>query len=359
MGRETESFWTDIKRYEDILARDPGSYCFAPLSELYRKVGLLDDAIATASKGIELHPEYVGGYMAIGRAYFEKGETAQSRNALERVVRVTPDNLLAQKLLSQIYIDAGETALARRALETILSLNHEDLESKVALEALALSAVREYQPDADIFLDAQGKAEAEPEAFGDDEELLEEAEIIEDLDDEVIEESDGETFDDLAFSEEFPELGNPRVEPFDTSAEENDVDVAFDFGDGEDTGEDDVDVDPLSTATIAELYIAQGFMKKALKIYRDLLDADPHNEELRSRLVELKHRIDEDEVRARENSLTATMPFGDILEGTDEHNGEMMVASVSPPPAAHDSVGVLEGWLANIGRIRECRSEKR
>src|SRR5512146_1447483 len=104
MELESSSFWSDIKKYEDTLAKDPQSYCFAPLSELYRKLGLLDDALNVAKRGCELHPDYVGGFMALGRAYYEKGMKAESRAALESVVRGTPENLLAQRILSQLYI---------------------------------------------------------------------------------------------------------------------------------------------------------------------------------------------------------------------------------------------------------------
>ena len=128
MEQEGPSFWADIKKFEDTLEKDPNSHCFAPLSELYRKVGMVDDAINIAKRGCELHPEYVGGYMALGRAFFEKGMNAECRQALEKVVRVTPDNLLAQKILGQIYIDAGDVAAAEKSLKTILAQNPDDTE---------------------------------------------------------------------------------------------------------------------------------------------------------------------------------------------------------------------------------------
>ncbi|WP_236685656.1 tetratricopeptide repeat protein [Geobacter pickeringii] len=331
MENETESFWTDIKRYEDVLAKDANSYCFAPLAELYRKVGHLDDAMNTARKGIELHPEYVGGYMALGRACFEKGEKVESRRALERVVRVTPDNLMAQKLLSQLYIDAGETESARASLETILVLNPGDLESTVALEALTRSTLQEYQPDAELFSrDADGEGDAAGSgAEFEDEFLLEEAEIVEELTDEF-------------FDGDLPVAGGVSEEAAPT---------------GEDAGGVTEGGNPLATATIAELYVSQGFLKKALKIYRDLSDANPDNEELRGRLVELKLRIDEDEARARENALAETVAFPFSPDG--EAASLESPAELPQETAGKDAITVLEGWLTKIGRIRECRSGKR
>ena len=331
MTPENESFRAEIKRYEDILGGDPTSYCFAPLAELYRKSGLLDEAIGTARKGIELHPDYVGGYLALGRACFDKGEQAESRTALERVVRVTPDNLSAQKLLSRIYIDIGENGLARKALETILVLNPGDQESRASLDDLGLHE-RSFETDADLF-SADGEAPAVTvTGLGDDESFLDEAEIIEELTDEV--------FDEEGFGAGLAgEL--PGKEALGVEAR------LF----AEEPASDETVSDPLATATIAELYIEQGFMKKALKIYRDLLDANPDNEELRQRIVDLKHRIDEDEARARENAFTAHMPYGEELAEA--------VCEKSEGEEQADAVAVLEGWLDTIGRMRQCRSVKR
>lgn len=333
MAHDIESFWTDIKRYEEILDRDPVSYCFAPLSELYRKVGLLDDAIATARKGIGLHPEYVGGYMALGRASFEKGDRTESLTALERVARVTPDNLLAQKLLSQLYIDSGETDKARRSLDIILSLNPDDLESKVALDALARSVERGFQPETDFFPD-EDAASSVPSAILDeeDESLFEEAEIIEDLDEEVF---------------------NEEIE----AAEPGPFAIPFPAEAFEEVHEQEPDPDPLSTATIADLYVSQGFLKKALRIYRDLSEANPNDEELRNRLVQLKLRIDEDEARARENALADTLLTEATADVGVDDNEDFASSADSAP--TQNALAVLEGWLENIGRIRQCRSGRR
>lgn len=337
-----ESFHAEIKRYEDILGADPASYCFAPLAELYRKAGLLDEAIGTARRGIEIHPDYVGGYLALGRACFDKGEQAESRTALERVVRVTPDNLTAQKLLSRIYIDIGEDGMARKALETILILNPGDQECRDILDGLALRE-RSFEVDADLFTGGGEIPVEEASGFdGDDELLLEEAEIIEELNDEVLDEEVGEA----VFAEGF-------------AAAEVSLDVEGASIVEESGATDESGSDPLSTATIAELYIEQGFMKKALKIYRDLLDANPDNEELRQRIVDLKHSIDEDEARARENAFTADMPFGEEFAEAVNDMAGAGANTLADSGEKGAAVAVLQGWLDTIGRMKQCRSVKR
>ncbi|MDD2337157.1 MAG: tetratricopeptide repeat protein, partial [Geobacteraceae bacterium] len=139
MEKESTSFWADIKKYEDILAKDSRSYCFAPLSELYRKLGLLDDAVSVAKKGIETHPEYIGGFMVLGRALFEKGNRDDAKASLEKVVLATPENLIAQRILSQIYQEEGNLLDAERALRLLVTFNPEDTESSIALEVLQRS----------------------------------------------------------------------------------------------------------------------------------------------------------------------------------------------------------------------------
>ncbi len=317
-----ESSQADIKRYEDMLGADPASFCFAPLAELYRKAGLIDDAISTARKGIELHPDYVGGYLALGRACFDKGEHKESREALERVVKATPDNLVAQKLLGRIYEDIGETSLVRKTLETILALNPDDRETRAALDELDLRG-KSFDLESDVFGDDVPVVEEAAELFDDDEFLLEEVEIIEELDDEIFEEEPAAITPQL-FDE--PQINNESGS------------------------------EPLSTATIAELYIKQGFLKKALKIYRDLLNANPGNEALRQSIVALKHRIDEDEASARENAFTSKMPFGDEFAEVARENDMAAGTEAADSGSPADVVTRLEEWLDTIGRVRQCRS---
>lgn len=48
---------------------------------------------------------------------------------------------------------------------------------------------------------------------------------------------------------------------------------------------------PIATATIAEIYVKQGLLGKALNVYRDLLKADPGNSALAGRYRELERQI--------------------------------------------------------------------
>ena len=305
MAQEVQSFWADIKKYEDILLKDPNSYCFAQLSELYRKIGLLDDAIFVANRGIEAHPDYVGGHLALGRAYFDKGQKAISREVLERVVLMTPENYIAQKLLSQLYLEHNDVALAEKTLHTVLDLNPDDVESRLSLEALSRS----------------GGTDAVFKSVIEDEEDLEEAEIVD---------------DDLLTLDECTEES-----PLASIAEDNVPDVVGSTR------------DPLTTATLAEIYLAQGFHDQALKIYRELADVSPGNDEVRRRIVEI------------EKLKTETIAVPALPDSTTGVAGkapqELLSAEPSPyrsfsqESGADRAVAALEEWLESIERRRACR----
>ena len=100
--------------------------------------------------------------------------------------------------------------------------------------------------------------------------------------------------------------------------------------------------DPLMTGTLAELYVSQGFTDKAMGIYRDILAIEPGNSSIAARLAELELQLQGDRDSAE------VMPFGEFA------------AAAAPLPiqgTADDGsvLSVLEGWLKNIRRIRECR----
>ncbi len=365
MEQDNPSFWADIKKYEDTLERDPNSYCFAPLSELYRKLGMVDDAINVAKRGCELHPEYVGGYMALGRAYHEKGMNAECRSALEKVVRVTPDNLLAQRMLSQLYIDAGEIASAENALNAILAQNPDDVESRMLLDSL--TRVAEVDKKAETGAEKRSAAismdtGAEPDSgIGDSVKSIgtdslefefvpveETEEILDLLESDIIEE------------EPLIETGETEEIPFQAESWESVADIV--------AGEELERKDPLTTVTIAELYVSQGFPERALEIYRELLATDPGNEDLKSRLTAVEGEINKHVAVSPEDlskpDLPLPVPESPVKESLsfDSMKMEQEVSpSIDEPRAGGDRypagseehvIHTLEMWLENIKRRR-------
>ena len=308
MEIESASFWAEIKKYEDMLAKDPRSYCFAPLAELYRKLGLLDDAVQVAKRGIEAHPEYVGGYMALGRTLFEMGLKDESKAALERVVKVTPDNFLAQKLLSQIYIEQGDDVSAEKALQVLVLLNPDDVEGKLMLESLGRAAAK--------------RAEEEQKTVVEEDFSFENADLYNTChsEDECSEYSD---FDELQFDENLLEQRMYSGK------------------------------DPLVTVTVAELYVKQGVLDRAIEVYTELLQADPGNDELKNRIFDLQLRLEDNEtlpenVESVNPAVSTEIPaeVDDTFSPCDE------TQHILEEMTENSVVVIMEGWLENIRRGR-------
>ena len=312
MAEDASSFWTDIQRYEDMLAADPRSYCFAPLSDLYRRLGLLDDAIAIARKGCDLHPDYHGGFYALGAAYYDKGLTVEARQALERALALDPDDSRVQKMLGQLYAGAGETLLAKKVLGQVLRQNPDDLESELLLRSLASTLAA--QPEDDLLDEAEI---VELTDVVEEPSLAEEAlpSVLADLSEPL--EQETEELEELEELEEFWAIESPKESALPRSAARN----------------------PLASTTLAELYVSQGFIEKALTVYEDLLLADPTNRSYAGRVAELLELAG----RQQEALRPAPVPFAaEVREAQEEI------------PASQEALETgLNSWLENIRRRRD------
>src|SRR6476661_8315239 len=56
-----------VERYQLEYARDPQSKVFAPLSEAYRRMGLVEEALRIAENGVRANPGFASGRVAFAR----------------------------------------------------------------------------------------------------------------------------------------------------------------------------------------------------------------------------------------------------------------------------------------------------
>jgi len=129
-----------LRRFQE----DPTSRVFAPLAEAYRRLGRVDEAIEICQEGLEHHPDFHGGRVALAKCFLDKQRYAEAKVALERVVQSVPENLLAQRLLGDAYLAMKENARALHCYKMALMLSPNDvsLAEKVhQLERQSLSAL--------------------------------------------------------------------------------------------------------------------------------------------------------------------------------------------------------------------------
>ena len=324
MEKESTSFWADIKKFEEILAKDPQSYCFAPLSELYRKLGLLDDALNVAKRGAEIHPEYIGGQIALGRAYFEKGLNPEAKLSLEKVAKATPENLMAQKLLYRIYRDEGDTPAAEKALCLLVAFNPEDLESSDALDELRKSRTAR-------------EAEEAPAA----EEAAADLQVVCTTEQHATE--DVQPWDhavDAAVDVEDPAEAGLPLEP------DFCIDEWLEDTEG-DRAECSDEAVPMPTATLAELYVSQGFYAQALGVYEQLARQEPANADITARIRALNEHV----LQSGEALQQDSAPMADA-------GGTVAETGIGSAGMCRDETRLvleLEQWLHSIRGRKECR----
>jgi tetratricopeptide (TPR) repeat protein len=121
-----------LKKYQE----DPTSRVFAPLAEAYRKAGLIDEAIEIAREGLRVHPNFVGGRVALARALFDKQLYQEVIAELSGVIQDVPDNLVAQRLLAESYLMLGRIAEALACYKMLLYFAPADMETAQIVQEL-------------------------------------------------------------------------------------------------------------------------------------------------------------------------------------------------------------------------------
>lgn len=138
-----------VEKYQLMLQSDPRAKVFAPLAEAYRKMGLVEEGIQICEKGVEFHPDFAGGRVALGRLYISKGDLTAAEKQLAKAVELSPENLLAQGLLGETYIKLRQPKLALKAYKMLLLLNPQDEKASSVVRKLESLTADEY--DEDVF----------------------------------------------------------------------------------------------------------------------------------------------------------------------------------------------------------------
>lgn len=136
-----------VERYQLMLQGDPKSKVFAPLAEAYRKMGLIDEGIAVCEKGLEFHPSFASGRVALGRLFIVKNRLKEAADQLERAVELSPENLLAQSLLGETHLKLKQPKEALKAFKMLLLLNPLDEKAQSTIRRLESLTADEYDDD--------------------------------------------------------------------------------------------------------------------------------------------------------------------------------------------------------------------
>jgi tetratricopeptide (TPR) repeat protein len=110
-----------VRRWQEEVARDPGSPAFLPLAEVYLREGRLEVARRLCVRGLERSPEHVDAHALLGRVYREIGELDNAFDEWDIALRLDPSHQGARRALGYLCLERRDWPRAIRHLEAALA----------------------------------------------------------------------------------------------------------------------------------------------------------------------------------------------------------------------------------------------
>lgn len=136
-----------IERYQLLLQKDPKSQIFAPLTEAYRKMGLLEEAFRIAVRGVQFNPNFSGGRIALAKVFLDRDNLQAALDELEKAAELSADNILAHQLLADCYLRSKRPKDALRSFKMVLFLAPSNDKAAKAVRKLESLTADEYDDD--------------------------------------------------------------------------------------------------------------------------------------------------------------------------------------------------------------------
>jgi pentatricopeptide repeat protein len=290
MAKASSQRGTSIEALKEKMGRDPFSRAFLQLAEEYRKEGQYAEAVRVCQEGLARHPAYHTARILLGRTYLEAGDLDEARRSLSEVLELAPENHLAAKLLAEVQRKMGDARGAAGTYRAMLSHYPGDREVEILLQDLLKAGAG-----------APAEIAAAPPAGG-------------------------------GTRHDLPTTAPSGPPPGTRVTEER--------------------PDALQTNTLAELYLRQGLVERALDVYREMLRVDPENARASRRLHELTGRLP---ASTESETVAGRHPGGPVptaLPAASAPEPPPPRAGVGPgaPPggAANPKIEKLERWLRTI-----------
>lgn len=244
MQESSASLARQIEFYQRKYELSPHSRAFAPLADLYRKAGRLDEAIEVLAGGLSEHPRYVSALVILARCHLDAGRAVEAGSAFGRVLELDPDNLVALKQLAELAEVAGDRQQAAAFLERVIVLDPTDEQATERLEDLRRPG---------------GAAAAEEQAGASDASRAGPKGAV-------------ETAGAMAHA---PGAGTG------TAAMGGQAPAGPDAQRGERQS--------FATRTLAEVYLAQGYRDKAVAVLRQILARHPERSDVAAKIAEIEN----------------------------------------------------------------------
>lgn len=322
-----------IEELQFRVKTDPKSRLFFPLAEELRKNGRLADAEQVLRTGLGVHGTYLSAWVSLGRVLREEKKHTDAVDALSKALQLDPGNVVAARLLADTYFELGEKVEAIKKYKLVHALLPADEELEARIDALDREIRGEQEPEPVTV----APAEAAPELAAQPEPL---PEPMPQPEPEPMPEPAPEP--PLAAIEE-----NPFAEPEPAMEETADV-----FAPADAAVVEAADDDLTATTTMADLYVRQGLIAEARRIYEHILQKNPDDESVRANLAALDDAPAADVPRRRAEDITEPepLPAPEPFAEPESVAEPEPIAEPAAAPARNPKIVVLEQWLAKVSR---------
>ncbi len=101
-GPSIGKIYDEIKKYEELISKNPDSPLLVRLASLYLEVGNVERAITLCNKAVQKYPDYSTAHLLMARCYIEMKAYSKALAELNRVVEILPDSQFVIDLITKI-----------------------------------------------------------------------------------------------------------------------------------------------------------------------------------------------------------------------------------------------------------------
>ena len=365
-------------KYQTDYEKNPRSRVFAPLAEIYRKLGMTDKAMEILSQGIRFHPTYNMGYLGLAFCYFDIKQFSLAYTTLRPLLESSRDNIRLQKLFAEICIELGHKEEALDTYKYLLFINPRDRDVALHVSNLERLIYEQYKPSHRPIYIPESEFISEKNILSkraeSDNQKLFDIDKLENRPNSNLNDFDDWMALDLSRNQKTTAVEDPHdlwnlkkgyipVDLSDTNVEikipqlvtvrveeeknqANRPYVELDFNDEIRQDEEVEHNAPLVTHTLVDLYCGQGHIEKALEVLEKILILNPKDQKTIKKIFEIKmlmgthhnEEIAELQLASKnhiENTHILNKSHSDLLYNLSEEDGRKNLMSIFDQQIKH------------------------
>lgn len=333
-------------KYQSEYEKNPKSRVFAPLAEMYRKIGMADKAMEILARGIKFHPTYVLGYLGMASCYFDIQQYSLAYSTLKPFIEQNRDNLRLQRLFADTCVALGKKEEALDTYKYLLFILPKDKEVAELVAKIEDELHNLYKPihrpitipesnilneriDAEEYHTPQSKVidldswvqlplneRSAPKTDSSsvdplDWEMQKAKPIFEEIAEvKKPEERNFSVVLDLNSTSDEPR--NSNEQKFEVKIEEKPVSITV----STETVAPVKTAAPIITHTLVDLYIGQGHIEKALELLEKILLLNPNDTKTHDKIIEINQLLQDSIVTAEshQGSSNISSPVDEVVE---------------------------------------------